>query len=119
MSESLEEFLSGVRAARPVAFRDVIATIERYYEYRPTRFRNGQGDDAVVNEPGINEGSCKIFAFAHLNGLTEAETLALFGEYRDEVLADPGGDGHRNIRSFLKHGWAGIRFESEALVRKP
>ncbi len=117
MSLSLESFLSQIKSGLPVAFRDTLDVIAAYYRYQPARFHNGLGPDRVVNEPGINEGSCKIFAFARLNGLSEAETLALFGEYyRDEVLPNPEGDGHKNIRAFMKHGWAGIAFDQEALA---
>jgi hypothetical protein len=117
MSHELDDFLAAVRTGSPVAFRDSLALIEKHYDYRPTRFRNGLGTDGLVNEPGINEGSCKIFAFAKLQGLSESETLALFGEYyRDEVLQNPEGEGHKNIRAFARHGWAGISFEGEALT---
>ena len=119
MTDSLSEFLCAVRAGRPVAFADTLAAIAAHYEYSPTRFYNGAGESRLVNEPGTNEGSCKIFSFGRLHGLSEPETLALFGEYyRDEVLPNPNGDGHMNIRTFMKHGWAGILFEGEALIPK-
>ena len=99
-----------------VEFQDVIATIDSHYEYTPTRFSNGQGDDMVINEAGKNEGSCKIFAFALLSGLSETETLACFGQYyREDVLNHPQGDDHANIRNFMKFGWDGIDFSGRAL----
>jgi hypothetical protein len=117
MPLSLESFIAHVKSGQPVAFRDTLDAIAAHYDYRPTRFSNGLGDDALLNEPGQNEGSCKIFAFARLHGLSEPDTLALFGEYyRDEVLPDPSGQGHRNIRNFMKYGWKGIAFEGEALA---
>lgn len=100
-------------------FEDVIAYVNAHYEYTPTRFTNGTGADAVVNEAGQNEGSCRIFALARHKGLSEADTVQLFGRfYRVDVLQHPQGTDHGNIRTFLREGWAGIRFESDALVVK-
>jgi len=119
MTTSLETFIAKVKEGRPVAFKETIEAIARHYDYRPTRFINGPDDDRVVNEPGCNEGSCKIFYFGRLHGLSEKETLALFGEHYAEVLSNPGGESHKNIRTFIRWGWPGIAFEGEALLRKP
>lgn len=120
MTQALEDFLAGIRAGQPAAFRDTLDLIAAHYDYSPTRFCNGIGEDRLVNEPGQNAGSCRIFAFARLRGLSEPETLALFGEYyRDEVLPHPNGEGHKNIRNFMKYGWEGIMFEGEALTPRP
>lgn len=98
-----------------IAFADVIAYIAQHYDYHPTRFTNGE----VVNEAGKNEGSCKIFAFAQLHGLGELDTLALFGQYyRDDVLKNPSGSDHANIRTFMQHGWKGVHFDGVALKPK-
>jgi hypothetical protein len=44
------------------------------------------------------------------------ETLALFGKYyRKDVMENPNGDDHPNIRNFILDGWAAIRFQGEAL----
>lgn len=95
-----------------VQFNDVIRTVEAHYAYTPTRFSNGD----VVNEAGQNAGSCKVFAFAQLNGLTPTQTLACFGHYyRDDVLGNPTGTDHANIRNFMRTGWDGIRFDADAL----
>jgi HopJ type III effector protein len=102
-----------------VEFDDVIDTIDEYFEYTPTHFTNGQGHDVVMNQAGSNEGSCKIFAFATTEGLSEEETLACFGKYyREDVLQNPDASDHANIRTFMRHGWKGIRFEQSALVKK-
>ena len=99
-----------------VEFDQVIDCIDNNYEYNPTHFTNGQGHDLVNNLAGSNEGSCKIFAFAQLHQLTPAQTLACFGAiYREEVLRNPGGNDHQNIRNFMKDGWAGITFNGTAL----
>lgn len=97
-------------------FEDVIAHVNAHYTYTPTRFTNGLGPDPVVNAAGQNEGSCRVFALARHLGLSEADTVHLFGRfYRNDVLGHPDGSDHANIRRFLKDGWAGIRFDGEAL----
>ena len=101
-----------------IAFPQVIETINTHYNYTPTQFTNGNGDDCVVNAAGTNEGSCRIFAFAQTNGLSEAETLACFGQFYRDVLDTPSGTDHANIRTFMRHGWKGIRFEGIALTAK-
>lgn len=95
-----------------VEFADTIAAIEAAYAYTPTAFRNGE----VSNAAGQNAGSCKIFSFAKLQGFTEAQTLACFGRfYREDVLQHADAGDHQNIRNFMRSGWAGVSFESEAL----
>jgi hypothetical protein len=113
---SVETLLAQLNS-RPesVEFEQVIETIAAHYDYSPTRFSNGD----AVNEEGSNEGSCKIFAFAKLNGLNETQTLACFGRfYRDDVLGNPDGSDHGNIRNFIQHGWQGIQFDQQALTEK-
>ena len=51
-----------------------------------------------------------------LNALSEANTLACFGRFYREVLNDPTGTSHGNIRAFMRDGWAGICFDGQALV---
>ncbi|GAA0819178.1 HopJ type III effector protein [Colwellia asteriadis] len=96
-----------------VSFEQVMQVIAQNYHYSPVTFTNG----TLLNEAGTNEGSCKIFAFAQLNQLTEPQTLACFGRfYREDVLAHPQGEDHGNIRNFIKTGWAGINFNAVALT---
>lgn len=96
-----------------IAFGDIIALIESRYEFVPTAFRNGD----LFNEAGTNSGSCKLFSFAHLQHLSEQQTLHCFGAYyRDDVLGNPNGTDHQNIRNFMKTGWAGIEFKGNALL---
>jgi len=98
-----------------VEFNEVIAVIEANYNYQPARFTNGSADNAA----GSNEGSCKIFAFAQLNKLDPAATLACFGRYyREDVLQHPDGDDHANIRNFMGTAWDGVHFESTVLTLK-
>jgi hypothetical protein len=56
------------------------------------------------------------FFVAKLNGLSKEETLACFGAfYRNDVLQNPEGTDHQNIRNFIEFGWDGIEFEGQAL----
>lgn len=113
---TVDAFLAKIRSGERVEFQDTLAVIAGHYRYTPTRFVNGTGEDGVVNEAGTNEGSCKIFFFARLHGLTPDQTLALFGDYYwHDVLGHPEGSGHGNIRAFMKTGWQGIQYDGEAL----
>ena len=108
-----KELLAQVEAGR-AAFADVIAFIEAHYNHTPTAFKNGQQNNAATE----NQGSAKIFSFAKLNGLNQAQTLSLFAEHYASVLATPEGIDHQNIRQFMQHGWDGIKFEGQALSAK-
>jgi hypothetical protein len=100
---------------KTIAFEDTMAVVEANYDFTPTTFKNGE----TVNEAGQNSGSCKLFAFAQLQDLSQEETLACFGQYyRNDVLNHPEGTDHQNIRNFMKYGWNGIAFEGKALVPK-
>ena len=102
-------------APEAIDFNEVMAVIDENYHYTKTRFYNGE----VINEAGSNEGSCKLFAFAQINALSEMDTLQLFGQYyRDDVMGNPAGDDHANIRNFILDGWLGIRFDQEPLSPK-
>ncbi|RZU38299.1 HopJ type III effector protein [Fluviicoccus keumensis] len=112
----LTAFLTRLRAGE-TDFEDTIALINALYEYRPTRFSNGL-TDTLVSEAGQNEGSCRIFAFGQLNGLSAEDTLRCFGRHYRDVLADPDGSSHGNIRRFMRDGWAGIAFDGPVLSPK-
>jgi len=102
-----------------IEFNAMMEFISQNYVYKRVRFVNGLGSDAAINDAGTNEGSCKIFALAKLLGLDEQSTLACFGSYyRDDVLGDPSGEDHANIRNFMKYGWDGVLFDSNALTAK-
>lgn len=112
----LTDFLTRLRAGE-TDFEDTITLINTLYDYTPTRFSNGL-TDTLVSEAGQNEGSCRIFAFAALNGLNTEDTLRCFGRHYRDVLTDPAGSSHGNIRRFMADGWAGIRFDGEPLKAK-
>jgi hypothetical protein len=95
-----------------VDYQQVLSLIEANYHYTPSHFTNG----ALDNAAGENQISCKILAFALLNGLNQAQTLACFGQlYRDDVLANPNGQGHQNIRQFMQTGWQAVKFSQTVL----
>lgn len=54
----------------------------------------------VINAAGENEGSAKVFGFAKHHGLSQLDTLKLFGEHYAQVQATPNGTDHANIRNF-------------------
>jgi len=85
-----------------------MSVIERYYTFEPTAFTNGDTKNNLVE----NNGSCKLFAFAQIQELNEQETLNCFGQYyHNDVLENPNGDNHQNIRNFMKKGWTSMEFE--------
>ncbi|AWW32287.1 type III effector [Echinicola strongylocentroti] len=98
-----------------ISFQETIDYIEENYHFTPTRFANGN----TINEAGENNGSCKIFALGRFLCLSAEQTLNLFGDiYRKDVLGNPNGEDHQNIRNFIKSGWEGIIFEGTALEKK-
>jgi hypothetical protein len=116
---SLAAFLEKITRNAAVGFDETLAVIAENHHYQAVEFCNGLNDDILINHAGTNEGSCKIFAFARLHRLDQQQTLNLFGDYyRLDVLNDPEGTGHQNIRNFMKHGWAGIAFKGEALTAR-
>ena len=113
---TLVVFIEKIHSHTPVTFNETISVITDSYHYTATEFSNGLGERVLINVAGTNEGSCKIFAFAALQKLDQQQTLNLFGDYyRLDVLNDPHGTGHQNIRNFMADGWAGISFKGQAL----
>jgi len=111
----IETFLDTLKQApESIDFSQTMAVIETNYSYQPTRFENG----SVINDAGQNEGSCKLFAFAKDQGLSQDQTLACFGQYYwKDVLQNPQGTDHANIRQFMITGWDGVKFDDEALIK--
>lgn len=111
---TLADFINQLDSnAEQVSFEQVMQVIGENYNYLPATFSNGD----LLNEAGTNEGSCKIFYFAKLNGLTEQQTLTCFGRfYREDVVNNPQGNDHGNIRNFMQSGWGKVEFNSVALT---
>lgn len=98
-----------------IEFTDTMAVIDSLYDFTPTAFRNGLQENAA----GQNNGSCKLFAFAKLQGLNQQQTLACFGAYyRKDVLQNPDGADHGNIRNFMNTGWGGVIYAGQPLQAK-
>ncbi|MCU4674866.1 HopJ type III effector protein [Catenovulum sp. 2E275] len=112
----LDTFLANLKQQpATVQFADTMQVIEDNYVFTETEFKNGD----TVNAAGQNNGSCKVFAFAQIHQLNPEQTLALFGDYyRKDVLENPQGDDHQNIRNFIQYGWQGIEFKGQALTAK-
>ncbi|WP_405574382.1 HopJ type III effector protein [Winogradskyella sp. Asnod2-B02-A] len=113
---SLDDFLIKLKTKpKEIDFSETISVIENYYNFIPTSFTNG----ILKNDKGENSGSCKLFAFAIEQKLTKEETLACFGSYYfNEVLIDAVGNGHQNIRNFIKTGFEGLEFIEFPLIKK-
>lgn len=102
-------------APETLEFSDTMAVIEENYCFTETAFVNGDQQ----NDTGQNSGSCKLFAFALLHKLSQAQTLACFGGYyRDDVLQHEKGNDHQNIRQFMVTGWQGVNFVASPLINK-
>ena len=114
--ESCELFNANLEmSGDDVMFEDVIALIDEYYELQLLEFKSGD----ILNKQGENEGTGKILSYAALSELDQETTLKLWWQYYREVLADPKGTSHANIRNFMKYGWEGVPFENGiALTRK-
>lgn len=104
-----------------IMFSDTMKIVDTYCDYMKKSFAVGD----VTSEAGENEGSSKMFSLARLLHLDRKDpgprfmlseeadinaSLVLFGEIYRDVLANPAGDDHPNIRSAMKCGWSGIRF---------
>lgn len=112
---TLNAFLEKLKnSPEKVEFNDTMAVIEQYYDFTETTFKNGE----LVNKAGENSGSCKLFAFAQLQQLSKEQTLYCFGAYyRDDVLNNPTGTDHQNIRNFINLSWSGISFTAMPLKK--
>jgi hypothetical protein len=110
---TLEQFFIALKnTPESIQFNDTISAIDSAYHFTPTAFKNG----ILNNEAGQNSGSCKIFSFAQIHGLTEEQTLTCFGDfYRIDVLQHPTAIDHQNIRNFMQSGWPGVQFNNTAL----
>jgi len=97
-----------------ITFEEVIELIDENYETGLIEFKNGD----IVNAQGENEGSAKVLSYAALSNLDKETTLKLWGQYYREVVADPDGDSHANIRNFMKYGWEGVPFENGIALTK-
>ena len=101
------EFAEKVKNGAEVAFKETMDIIDTHYTYFEVPFKNGD----MVNAANENVGSSKIFSFALMTNMDEETTLRLFGEHYRNVLENPEGTDHANIRNFMKVGWTAISFD--------
>ncbi len=113
MSTEITALLTALKT-NMLTFNQVIAFIENHYKHTPTAFKNGE----TYNQATQNQGSAKVLAFAQLHQLNATDTLYLFAEHYQAVLATPVATDHQNIRQFMLNGWEGVVFEGEALQVK-
>jgi len=107
-------YLIAASKSNSLAFATVLEFIDNHYQHQPTAFKNGEAH----NEATQNQGSAKVFTLAKLNGLSKEDSLYLFAEHYQAVLANPDGTDHQNIRQFMIYGWPGVIFEGDALLLK-
>ncbi|AXT57132.1 type III effector [Aquimarina sp. AD1] len=112
---NISDFIKRLRKyPTEITFQNTMDIIEAHYSFEPTSFINGN----VTNETGQNSGSCKLFSFAKIHDLEVEETLNCFGEHYRNVLQNPEGTDHQNIRNFMKTGWSGISFKDQTLTKR-
>ncbi|MBU2926633.1 HopJ type III effector protein [Winogradskyella psychrotolerans] len=112
---TVDNFLTKLKSSpKQINFSETMAVIDSNYLFKPTAFTNG----SLKNAEDQNLGSCKLLSFAVDQKLTIEETLACFGSYYfEDVLLNPEGTGHQNIRNFIKTGFEGLRFETFPLEK--
>ncbi|EOD04807.1 hypothetical protein EMIHUDRAFT_460221 [Emiliania huxleyi CCMP1516] len=92
--------------SQAIEFAEVVSVIDECFDVTETAFRVGDVESAA----GENMGSSKLLAFGKLAGLSEQETLCLFGQYYKDVCASPADSDHPNIRAFMAGGWGAVQF---------
>jgi hypothetical protein len=94
---SIENFIKQLKEEpEKISFPQTMAMVDENYEFFPVAFSNAE----LYNKAGENNGSCKIFYFGQLHQLSKQQTLNCFGEYYQEVLRNPEGEGHREHQKF-------------------
>lgn len=113
---TVKQFLSNLKShPESISFQETIQCIDSNYLIKPSAFSVGSNE----NEAGQNMGSLKILAFAKQHQLSEAITLHLFGDYyRHDVIGNPDGNDHQNIRNFMTSGWSGVVIPEGTLIEK-
>lgn len=105
MQAIIQEFIQSIQS-NSITFQEVLDIIEEHYQHTPVAFNNG----AVVNLATQNQGSARVFGFGKKYNLSKDDTLQLFAEHYAQVLQNPEGEDHQNIRQFMIHGWDGVHF---------
>ena len=63
-------------------------------------------------------GKLDLLGLALLEGFSLEETLLAFAEHYRQVLADPEGSDHGNIRALLAHGLACVQMSQPSITAK-
>jgi len=109
--QAKQDFLNAIQQ-NDYMFSSTLAFIDLWFTHTPCAFNNG----SVYNSAEQNQGSCKVLAFALLEGLTTEQALRCFGEHYRDVIATPETDNHHNLRRLLKEGLEDISFEGTPLT---
>jgi hypothetical protein len=118
MHQELAQLLAPERL-NTMMFQDVMSVLRRHYEFVPVAFTTGAGTAKETrNRAGSNAASCLLLAAARRLGFSMPETLALYREHYRDVLADPEGNAHGNIRALMVNGWDGVVFGGDPLRLK-
>lgn len=110
----LQAFIADARSGR-TEFEETTSLVDSLFQVTPCAFRVGLGPFAVDNPIGTNTGALRVLALGKLLGLDKQTTLNLFGRHYRDVLDNPHGDAHANIRAFIRDGWNGVEFSGEPL----
>lgn len=94
-----------------IAFADILAYLAERYQYTPQAFHNG----SKLNLASENQGSAKVLYFAQSQNWSKEDTLLLFAEHYQDVLNNPTGTSHENIRQFMQNGWEAVQFDGPVL----
>ena len=93
----------------------LMAALESALEYGQRVQKERTDPQMGLFDMGDKQASINAPALPEIGEWDEKQLLACFGEHYRQVLADPGCESHANIRTFMRHGWKGIRFEQEPL----
>ncbi|MDR1027138.1 MAG: HopJ type III effector protein [Rickettsiales bacterium] len=98
-------------------FQQVLSVIDKNYDYTPTQFAvtDGWGDTNGLDQ---NQGAGRVLAFAKERRLDEEAALQLFAEHYQNVVDNPNGDNHKNIRLLAAHGLNQVHFANRPLRKK-
>ena len=102
----MSKLVEQIKNKEIIVFNDLIALIDKEYDYQNSAFKNGD----IENSKDENQGSGKVFYFAKKCNLDKEQTLYCFGEHYQNVLANPDLDNHQNIRNFMVYGWDKLQF---------
>jgi len=93
-------------------FSDIMKTLDLHFTFRPTAFSVGD----TKSTENQNQKSLRVLSFAQLLKLSKEQTLKLWGEHYKQVLQEPEGSSHGNIRAFLKGGFECVNAPQDVIT---